>query len=78
LKTLTIESAVILFDRLLLTVSWVVDPYEAEVEVLAVLFISIKLYEEYFMTAYDMLDILQIGIQADKILQKEVSIMTAL
>jgi len=64
LKPLTIESAIILLDRLLLTSSWVADPYEAEVDVLTVVFISIKLYEEYFMTAYDMLDILQIGVQA--------------
>lgn len=75
LKSITTESAIILFDRLLLTPTWEVDPNQAEVDVLTVVFISIKLYEEYFMTAFDMLDILDVGIRADRIVEREVEIM---
>lgn len=33
-------------------------------DVLTVLFISIKLYEEYFMTVFDMLDLVDVGVAA--------------
>lgn len=41
-------------------------------------FISIKLYEEYFMTVYDLLDILDVGVKADRIIEREASMIKTL
>jgi hypothetical protein len=48
------------------------------VEVVCLLFISVKLYEEFFTTAYDIIDILELNIKAEAVVQKEVAVLQIL